>query len=268
MSAPSDRDELACDLLLEEGPLLCVNKPATVLTQAPPGIDSVELRVKRYLKRRDRLRGKVYLGVCHRLDRPVTGVLLFTTTKPAARRVSRQFERRSVEKIYWAMVGGIVEPSYGTWRDHMRKAGKASFAEIASPAETGQGEVTTGVREARLRYRTLLSFDDRTLLEIQLDTGRFHQIRLQAGVRGHVILGDFAYGSEIDPWTGGAEAKDSDPATRDKREMRIALHARRLAFTHPDTNERITITAAAPPHWRRLDLPDEAFRSHIKRSSP
>src|SRR5689334_12976722 len=109
------------DILYEQGPCLVVNKPPGLLTQAPPGIDSLELRVKRFLKAREHQPGNVYLGVPHRVDRPVSGVIVLAKHVRAARRLSEQFEARTVRKIYWALVEGHVTPESGTWTDQLKK---------------------------------------------------------------------------------------------------------------------------------------------------
>src|SRR4051812_530058 len=109
------------EILFEDADLLAVAKPAGLLTQAPLGIDSLEVRIKRYLKERGAAAGDVYLGVPHRLDRPVSGAILFAKNLKAAQRISKQFESRRVEKTYWALVEGNVEPAEGTWTDHLKK---------------------------------------------------------------------------------------------------------------------------------------------------
>jgi 23S rRNA-/tRNA-specific pseudouridylate synthase len=121
------------EILLEDGPLLAVNKPAGLLTQAPPGIDSLEHRVKDYLTVRDQKPGRCYLGVPHRLDRPVSGVLLFAKHVRAARRLSEQFEGRAVEKTYWVAVSGHPKEDAGTWIDFMKKVQQQPLAVIAQP---------------------------------------------------------------------------------------------------------------------------------------
>ena len=108
-------------ILYEQGPCLVVRKPPGMLTQAPPGIDSLELQVKRFLQTREAKEHNLYLAVIHRLDRPVSGALVMARHVRAAQRLAEQFESRSVAKRYWAIVAGQVEPDTGTWTDHMRK---------------------------------------------------------------------------------------------------------------------------------------------------
>ena len=109
------------DVLLESGAIFMMNKPGGLLTQGPPDIDSLELRTKRWLKIRDEKPGKVYLGVPHRLDRPVSGVIVLCKNVRAAKRLSEQFHERTAKKTYWAIVEGHLEKETGTWTDWMRK---------------------------------------------------------------------------------------------------------------------------------------------------
>jgi len=229
--------DLTVDILCEEGPCLAVCKPAGLLTQAPAGIDSMESRIKRFLIERDNKPGKAYLGVPHRLDRAVSGVMVFAKHVRAARRLSEQFEARTVRKIYWACVAGRVAPEQGTWRDYMRKIPGQPRAEIVA-------EHDADAREAVLRYRTRGVGPWGTWLEIELETGRMHQIRLQAATRGHPVLGDALYESDV-PFGEQHE---------DVRLRAIALHARRLDFHHPMTHEPLSITAPITHAWDGLDI--------------
>jgi len=221
------------EILLEDGPLLAVNKPAGLLTQAPPGIDSLEHRVKDFLTLRDQKPGRCYLGVPHRLDRPVGGVLLFAKHVRAARRLSEQLENRTVDKTYWAAVSGQPEDNAGTWVDSMKKVPHQPLAVIVQP-------IDPEAREAVLHYRVLRRFEWGAWLEVKPETGRMHQIRLQSGSRGFPILGDTQYGSTV-PFG----ERHGDP-----RLQGIALHARSIAFLHPMTREPLTLEAALPSAWQ------------------
>jgi 23S rRNA pseudouridine1911/1915/1917 synthase len=227
----------AIEILYEEGPCLVVNKPPGLLTQAPPGIDSLEGRIKAFLTERDNRPGRVYLGVPHRLDRPASGAMVFGTHSRAAHRLSKQFERRQVGKTYWACVSGTVEPDEGTWINYTRKIPDEARAEVVGP-EHPEG------REAILRYRTLGTFGWGTWLEVTLETGRMHQVRIQAAVRGHPVLGDAQYGSTV-PF---------GPQYEDSRLRAIALHARTLSFQHPMTRLSVAVTAPAPSAWGELGI--------------
>jgi 23S rRNA pseudouridine1911/1915/1917 synthase len=184
------------------------------------------------LKVRDEKPGRVYLGLPHRLDRPVSGVLVMARHVRASRRLSQQFERRMVSKLYWALLEGEVEESEGTWVDTLRKIPGVAQGEIVSP-DHPQG------RSARLAFHVQARWPGTTLVEIALETGRYHQIRVQAASRGLPILGDIQYGA-----TRGFGAPTEDPRARC-----IALHARRLAFYHPMTREPRTTLAPLPAYW-------------------
>ncbi len=230
---------LGIDLLYEQGPCLVVCKPGGLLTQAPPGIDSLEVRMKEYLRVRDKRPGKVYLGVVHRLDRPASGALLLGRHARATRRLCEQFEGRTVGKTYWALVAGHVTPDEGTWTDCLRKVPGVARAEVVA-AEHPEG------RRAVLHYRVLERTAERSWLEIELETGRTHQVRVQAAVRGHPVCGDVDYGSQL-PF---------GPQTDDARLRWIALHARRLQFRHPMTREKVDVTAPLPEPWQTAGIAD------------
>ncbi len=212
-----------------------VNKPAGVLTQAPPGIDSMERRVKQYLRQRENKEGKIYLGVPHRLDRPVGGVMVFARHIRATQRICAQFERREVTKKYWAIVSGVVSPEHGTWIDWMRKLPDRAQSEIADSS-------TERAQQAILNYRVRHTTNDRSWLEIELETGRTHQIRLQCSHHGHPILGDELYRSDV-PF---------GPESVDIRKRWIALISRQLKFYHPTEDKTVDVIAPVPSCWQDL----------------
>ncbi len=226
------------NILYEQGPCLVVNKPFGVLTQAPWGIDSLEVRLKKYLKLRDNKKGDIYLGLPHRLDRPVSGAILFARHVRAARRLARQFEERRVAKAYWACVEGHVEPDEGTWTDWLYKVHGMAQARVVT-------EEHAGAKRAVLHYRVVAHVERVTWLEIDLETGRTHQIRVQAAHRGLPVAGDAQYGAR----------QRFGPQYDDVRQRGIALHARHLAFTHPTTGESIDVVAPLPDAWQELELP-------------
>ncbi|MGB6045014.1 MAG: RNA pseudouridine synthase [Pirellulales bacterium] len=225
------------DILYEEGPCLVLCKPSGLLTQAPEGIDSMELRLKNFLKQRDNKTGNIYLGVPHRLDRPASGAIVFARHVRACRRISDQFEARSIRKLYWAYVAGLVEPLEGVWQDTMRKVPGEARAELVEASHPDS-------RTAELRYRTIGTTRHGSWLEIQLETGRTHQIRLQASSRGHPVLGDEQYGAKI-PF---------GPQPEDHRQRAIALHAVSLTFQHPMTRSKVHVEAPVPRSWHELVL--------------
>ena len=225
---------ISLQILFEDNHCLAVSKPAALLTQGvPAGIPTLEAQVRAYLKDTYQKAGNVYLGIPHRLDRPVSGVVLFAKTSKAAARLAEQFRERQVRKIYWGLIEGTPADAEGTWHDWLRKIKDESRSVKAEPGEEG-------AKEAVMRYRTLRSIDGGTLVEFVLETGRMHQIRLQASLRGHALWGDEAYGSTR---TFG-ELKELS------RDRPIALHARSLTFLHPIRYESLTVTAELPDDWR------------------
>ncbi len=221
------------ELLLDDPPCLVVNKPGGLLTQSPPGIDSLEDRVRMFEKQRRGIEGNIYLGVPHRLDRPASGAIVFARNIRATRRLSEQFAGRLVDKRYWVLVEGSLAHRAGTWRDALRKVPDQPRVEVVSNTHP-EG------RLAILHYEVLHEGAFGSWLEIRLETGRTHQIRVQCASRGLPVLGDFQYGA----------IRDFGPAVDDWRARWIALHARRLAFAHPKTRERVMVEAPLPPTWR------------------
>lgn len=244
------------DVLYEQKAVLVLNKPGGLLTQAPPGIDSLEWQVRQYLKEREQKAGKIYLGVPHRLDRPVSGAIVMVRNVRAAQRISAQLQQQAVTKVYWAVVQGAVEKDAGRWKDWMRKVDGEARSEVVAEGEAG-------AKHASLSYRCLESWADphdggcRSLLEIELETGRTHQIRLQAGSRERPILGDELYGSNV-PF---------GPPEDDQRKRWIALHARRLEFRHPMIDERVKVLAPLPEYWQEFS-PSKTIVDAVPGASP
>jgi len=220
------------NILYEDFHLIAVNKPAPLLTQGPPGVPSLEAMVKAYIKEKYAKPAGVYLGVPHRLDRPVSGVIVFARNTKAAQRLAEQFRNHTVEKVYWAAVQGTVELIEGEWEDWLRKLPEQARAERVEPS-------ADGAKRALLQYRVLRRFPGGSLLEIRPQTGRSHQIRVQAATRGHAVLGDDLYGATI-PF---------GPPAEQSRDRVIALHARSLTIVHPIKRELLTFSAPAPETW-------------------
>jgi 23S rRNA pseudouridine1911/1915/1917 synthase len=255
------------DILYDNGPVLVVNKPAGLLTQAPAGIDSLEVQVKAFFREREgKEDGNIYLGLPHRLDRPVSGAIVFARHVRAAQRISAQFENRTVTKVYWALVEGNVADDEGTWTDRLHKRHGMAQA-IVVPPDDPRGKIAImhwrvlarhiadpswiGERSAAAptaQESQNASRDGRaicTLLEIQLETGRTHQIRVQAASRGHAVVGDSQYGA----------TQLFGEQFEDERLRAIALHARQLAFNHPMTPDVVDVTAPLPAAWQSMQLP-------------
>jgi 23S rRNA pseudouridine1911/1915/1917 synthase len=228
-------------VLYEDNHCLAVAKPAPLLTQGvPPGIPTLESWVKAYLKEKYHKAGNVYLGIPHRLDRPVSGVVLFARSTKAARRLAEQFRERQVRKVYWAAVEGVVESAEGTWEDWVVKVKEEARTERGGPE-------IPGARWAVVRYRRLKAGPDWSLLELEPETGRMHQLRVQAAWRGWPVIGDVLYGSTR-PFGLPAELP---------RDRVIALHARSLTFLHPIRYEPIAVTAPLPEAWQAFGPPDD-----------
>ncbi len=254
------------EILYDNGPCLVINKPAGLLTQAPRGIDSLEIWVKDFYRQREGKSpdDKIYLGLAHRIDRPVTGAIVFGRHVRAARKLCTQFADRTVSKVYWAFVEGQVTPDEGTWRDYLHKRHGLAQAEVVEADHPAAKHAVLHYRvlcqnklcqskldqskldQSKLGQSKLGQSKLGTWLEIVLETGRTHQIRIQAASRGHAIVGDSQYGSTI-------LFGEQYPEPRDRG---IALHARQLGFTHPMTSEPVDVVAPLPASWDALQLPE------------
>lgn len=198
--------------------LLAVYKPPGLATQAgQPGEPCLLEVAREYVRERYAKPGRVFLGLVHRLDRPVSGVVVLARTSKAASRLSQQFRERTVTKIYRALVSGRPSPAEHTLVHYvaLRADGRAVLHDAPAPDR----------KQARLHYRVLRAGSP-SLVEVELGTGRKHQIRLQLARHGHPIVGDAQYGSTL-PFASGA----------------IALVAWQLAFTHPtQPDARVVVT--------------------------
>lgn len=218
----------ALDVLYEDNHCLAVAKPAGLLTAGDRTGDVSLLDIaKSYISEKYQKPGAVFLGLVHRLDRPVSGVVLFARTSKAASRLFEQFHQRTVRKVYQAIVEGQITPAEGELVDWLWKDEDLNQVSRVEPNSEGS-------REAILQYRTLRSVAGRSLLEIEPKTGRSHQIRVQLAGAGHPILGDNKYGGQ------------------GRLKGRIALHAASLSFAHPTRKEPITVSAPIPSAWERL----------------
>ncbi|MHC5542650.1 RluA family pseudouridine synthase [Singulisphaera rosea] len=218
------------DVLYEDNHCLAVNKPAGLLTQGDiTGEPSLVDLAKDDLKVRFQKPGNVFVGLVHRLDRTTSGVVLLARTSKAASRLSTQFRDGTVEKIYWAIVEGIVTPETGEWSDTLSKDEARNVVRTVRPG-------TPGGLESRLAYRVVGRKAGTTWVEVRPITGRSHQIRVQFAERGFPIAGDRKYGAKTTVRAGdGLE--------------RVALHARRLTFKHPTREEAISVLAPVTGDW-------------------
>ena len=208
-------------ILYEDNHLIVAVKPAGVLSQSD-GSNAPDMLtiLKAYIKEKYNKPGEVYLGLVHRLDRPVSGVMVFARTSKAASRLSEQIRTRKVEKIYRAVVQGSTEAS-GSLENYILKDSSTNTVSV-------HDKEVPGSKHAVLDYKKVKVLNDRSLVEIHLGTGRAHQIRAQFAHSGHPLLGDRRYGS--------TELWDGD----------ICLQAYKLAFDHPTKGDRMTFEIGVP----------------------
>jgi 23S rRNA pseudouridine1911/1915/1917 synthase len=220
-----DMPSQSLHVLYEDNHLLVLNKPAGLPTMGTPeGTPTLLTLAKEYVKQKYQKPGNVYLGVVSRLDAPVTGVVLFARTSKAAARLSEQFRTQAVQKIYWALVEAAGHPASGSFVDWLVHDERHRRVHVA---ETGQPDG----KEARLAFRQIAQDGRFSLLEIELETGRKHQIRVQFAHNGQPIVGDRKYGSTVKFAAG------------------IALHARRLVIAHPVRGDAMEFIAPLPKYW-------------------
>lgn len=213
------------EVLYEDNHLLAVNKPAGLPTQGSlPGQSSLAQVAKQYIKSRYQKPGNVYLGVVSRLDARVTGVVVLARTSKAAARLNVLMASHEVRKTYWAILERQPQPASDRCIDWLWHDDAAHRVVVASPD-------TVGAKESSLTYTTVGAVERGWLVEIQLETGRKHQIRVQFASRGWPIVGDQKYGSTR-RWQEG-----------------IALHARQLHFVHPVGGSPISLVAPLPRAW-------------------
>ena len=213
-------------VLYEDNHLLAVVKPAGILIQGDKTGDISLLAIaKQWLIEKYRKPGNAFLGLVHRLDRPVAGVVVFAKTSKAANRLCLQFRDRTVQKSYLAVVEGHVNPSAGTLIHYIRKRGEKRRVHISE-------NPLPGGSHAELTYTVLAETADKSLVDVVIHTGRHHQIRAQFAHIGHPILGDYKYRSRIH-----------------LPERDIALFAVQLSVTHPVLNTTITFRAPLVKQW-------------------
>jgi 23S rRNA pseudouridine1911/1915/1917 synthase len=227
---PRPRDVGDVTIIHEDADVIVVNKPAGLLTvplERKADADSVESQLAEHLRRRRRRP-----LVVHRIDRDTSGLVLFAANAVAQRKLRDQFRRHTVERVYLAVVYGTPSPARGTWRDRLVWDQRALIQKETHPRDPAG-------RDAVSEYRVLKSLGAASLLEVRLVTGKRNQIRLQARLRGHTLVGEQRY------TFGPDELRTIDFG-------RQALHAQRLVFVHPSTNETLTFEAPLPPDMAEL----------------
>lgn len=208
------------EVLYEDNHMMVVNKPAGMATQDAPGEEeSLEAQVKAWIKEKYHKPGAVYLHAIHRLDKPVSGIVVFAKTSKALSRLNEEIRLKKTKKQYVAMIEGIPKKNEATLQHYLFHG---EHKALLSDAKKGQ--------LAKLTYRILKKNRDQSLVSILLDTGRYHQIRAQFSIEGHPILGDKKYGSTVS-FHGKA----------------IALHHYQFSIAHPISKEMLTFTA--PCHF-------------------
>lgn len=226
------KEMIASRILFEDNHLIAINKlPGEIVQGDKTGDEPMSESIKRYIKEKYNKPGEVFLGVVHRLDRPVSGVVVFARTSKALARMNELFRERRTKKIYWAVVKPAPGEPSGSLINYLRKdaAKNKSFA---------FDHEVPGSSRAWLDYSVLGTSDYYCLLEVHPHTGRHHQIRVQLSSIGCPIKGDLKYG-----------------APRSNDDGSIHLHARRLTFIHPVKQEELTITAKVPddPIWNYFE---------------
>lgn len=211
------------DILYEDNHIIVVNKHAGDAVQPDPtGCPALEIEIKEFLKVRDGKEGNVFLGVVHRIDRPVSGAVLFAKTSKALVRLNEMLREGRMNKTYWAITEEMPRPEEGELRHWISRDGRTNRSHIYN---SPKGDA----KEARLRYRLLCRSDRYSLVEVDLLTGRHHQIRAQLSKIGCPIKGDLKYGAKRSNPDGG-----------------ISLHSRTIEFLHPVRKETLSVTAPVP----------------------
>ena len=228
-------------VLYEDNHIIAVNKTCNEIVQGDKTGDTpLSETVKAYIKEKYNKPGEVFLGVTHRLDRPTSGVVLFARTSKALTRLNEMFKEKSklstvncqlsIKKTYWAIVQGVPKEPEARLENWLTRNEAQNKSYIAKPG-------AKDAKQAVLSYKTLVRGEHYTLLEINLETGRHHQIRCQLAAIGCPVKGDLKYGAKRSNPDGG-----------------ICLHARQIEFVHPVSKQNICITAPVPEDglWRAL----------------
>ena len=210
-------------VLFEDNHILIVNKRAGDITQGDKtGDKPLNEVVKEYIKDKYNKPGNVFIGTVHRLDRPTSGVVIFARTSKALERLNKMLREKSIQKTYWALVKNKPKKTKDTLTNFLKKDSKKNKSFVYK-------KEIDGSKKAILHYSVLKNLDTYTLLEIDLETGRHHQIRTQLATIGCPIKGDLKYGF-----------------ARSNKDGSISLHARKIEFVHPVSKEHIKIIAPTP----------------------
>ncbi|GGG95573.1 RNA pseudouridine synthase [Polaribacter pacificus] len=210
-------------ILLEDNHLIIINKrPGDISQGDKTGDTPLSDVVKAYIKDKHQKPGNVFLGVVHRLDRPTSGIIIFAKTSKALERLNKMLREKSIQKTYWAVVKNAPKKQEDTLINFLKKNPKNNKSTV-------YGKEIESSKRAVLHYKCIKKLDNYSLLEVDLETGRHHQIRAQLSAIGSPIKGDLKYGFN-----------------RSNKDGSIHLHARRINFTHPVSKEQISLTAPVP----------------------
>ena len=224
----SEYKDLESRILYEDNHLLIVNKKVGEIVQGDKtGDEPIGEKYKAFIAMRDNKPGQVFMGIPHRLDRPVSGITILAKTSKALERMTAMFRDGNVHKTYWALACNKPEPEEADLENWMTRNEKMNKSFISRSASN------PGAKLAKLNYRYLGHTDRYHLLEVELLTGRHHQIRCQLSAMGCTIKGDLKYG-----------------APRSNPDAGICLHARELSFIHPVRGAQIHLTAPVPASWK------------------
>lgn len=217
------------NVVYEDNHIIVVNKEVGEIVQGDKTGDTpLSEIIKRYLKEKYNKPGNVFCGVVHRIDRPVAGLVVFAKTSKALSRLNEMLRKNEIHKTYWAMVEGRPEKESGTLECYMRSDGRLNKSFVC-PSDHPEA------KKAILKYSTVAVGDNYTILEVNLITGRKHQIRLQLSDMGHPIKGDLKYG-----------------ARRSNRDGGISLQAKHINFIHPVSKQEISLTLPPTEEMKKL----------------
>lgn len=228
----SSPQSLSANILYEDNHVIVIDKPAGLLSQGNGvGQSDVLTEIRAMIKERDNKPGNVFLGLVHRLDRPVSGVLMLAKTSKAASRLSAAFRNRSVTKIYRAAVEGDIRYRHAETNGRLiQRLERDQAARVTRIAENGG-------KEARLTFQIIRAQPHRSWIEIELETGLPHQIRAQLAASGHPIVGDRKYGAR--------------QLILNHKGV-VALYCHSMSVKHPTRDEILSVVAPSPPFWHSL----------------
>jgi 23S rRNA pseudouridine1911/1915/1917 synthase len=226
-------EDLASRILYEDNHLLVVNKRVGEIVQGDKtGDEPLSEKYKAFIAQRDDKPGQVFMGLPHRPDRPVSGITILAKTSKALERLNAMFRESDVHKFYWALVCREPQLPQGRLEDMLWRNEKQNKSYVARP-----GSARKDAKLAKLNYTQIGRTDRYWLVEVELLTGRHHQIRCQLANMGCPIKGDLKYGAPRSNPDGG-----------------ISLHARRITFIHPVRKEPMTVEAPVPSSWKGINI--------------